>query len=490
MKYVIPAGFILVFIGGIGIGMYAVPAGLKQLNVLIEKIQNGSKSEGGHSHEEAETNTEHPDEKAHVDIAESVIKSMGIRIKPVSVKPYVVEHEVPAMVTELPGLSDLYISTKIEGVVSEIFVVPGQAIKQGDKLFEIELTGDALASAQSSLLDALLQLEIIDDEIKRLKPLVAEGGIASKNLLKLEYDKKRMIAQKKTKTQELLVRGLTEKQIKEIITQKQLIKKLTIYVPENILSGLPTSESSKSEATANVSPLSLEELHVAPGSLIKIGDRLCDLAYHSHLWIEGYAYEKDLQVIRNLMKTETALSIELGPDDNPYFLKSKIIHLDNHVDAKSNAYRFYTVVQNKKLGETQDTYKRKFFTWQYKPGQRGHIHFPVRTIENEIPLPAEAVITEGLESFVFIRSAVAHQDHGAEDPAHDNEEHEDHAHEHFLEFQPIPVKVIHKDRRSVVVSSEGELKPEMVIAYSHAFLLHQQMMNASGGGGHHHHHDH
>ena len=100
---------------------------------------------------------------------------------------------------------------------------------------------------------------------------------------------------------------------------------------------------------------------------------------------------------------------------------------------------------------------------------------------------------EGANAFVFVphEHDDEHEDgehYGQHAGAEDNEDHEDHK-EVFLELEPLSVAVVHRDRRTVVVASGGDLQPGDTIAMNAAYQLHLAVQAAAdGGGGHHHHH--
>ena len=76
--------------------------------------------------------------------------------------------------------------------------------------------------------------------------------------------------------------------------------------------------------------------------------------------------------------------------------------------------------------------------------------------------------------------------------ANDSREHsDDHEHDIFLELEPVPVRLLHRDDKTVVIADDGQLHDDERIALNSAYKLYLAMkMQAGGGGGHHHHHDH
>ena len=105
--------------------------------------------------------------------------------------------------------------------------------------------------------------------------------------------------------------------------------------------------------------------------------------------------------------------------------------------------------------DQQSSDGRRFIEWRFKPGQRLELHAPVERWENQLVLPAEAIVEEGAERFVYRR-------HGAA-------------------FERVPVHVEYNDGRAAVVGQVCELSPGDVVAGKGAFQMHLQMKNADGG---------
>ncbi len=399
---------------------------------------------------------------------------------------------VPGIIRERPAVSNLQASSKMAGIVRKVFVDVGQSVREGDKLVELELTGDDLAESQSTLLDSYNQLEIVRSEIARIEPVAASGGVARKNLLEKQYEEKRLAALFQAKRQELLAKGLTEAQLNEIVRGGQLVRMITISVP----SGIRPAVHSRSEQLGNAGELpavpqlqatrvgyqtddpwvySIETLGVNPGTMVQPGQPLCDLAYHETLLIEGQAYERDLGVITDGIRNRQTFTVEIGDDENPELITGlPILYVDNHVDPESQTVRFYIELDNTVSSEVQGKNGALFRSWKLRPDQRGHVRIPTQRWEEKIVLPAEAVAKDGLDYVCF-------QHLGEHDPIGEA------AHS---EFRKIAISVLYQDRRHVVAEPSGKLSPQKEIAMNNAFLLLLEANKSEGGGGHHHDHEH
>jgi len=457
---------------GYGLGLVSVPESLRAVLSSMVPPEVAAAGSGSHASDSSGTAAGGLGPLA---LSRAAQRSLGLKIGKVRMADYTTHWKVPATVQERPAVSNLHVTTRFEGVVSRVLAVPGQALREDQALFEIELTGDSLAAAQAALLDAVQQIAILDSEIKRLAPVARQGGIAAKNMKQLEYERRRLEAQRETKHQELSIRGLKPDQVRQIETDRKLVTTATVSLPRGFteVSRLPLENNVKSRP-ADEWGYTLEQLHVTPGSMVKPGESLCDIAFHTDLYVVGHAFEGDVEKIRKLMSEKVKVRVELGDDDDPIRLNPQpIIHLDNHVDPKTQTFRFYVPLRNEKSEDVTGPGGRKFRSWKYRPGQRGHIDIPSETFRGNFVVPSAAVVDQAGESLVFcVRSGTN---------TGDASDHDD--------FEPVVVRLVHRDRRNAVVSSKGALRPGDRIALNNAYQL-LLAVRSAGGAPHAHSHPH
>ena len=410
------------------------------------------------------------------DMSHAARDTLGLEVAEAEVKPFTEVVRLPAFVREIPGRSDLVASARSHGIIKRMLARQGQAIRAGDPIAELELTGDELAQTQAALLDAVQQLSIVQKEIKRLSGAVGRGGVAETKLLTTQYEQQRLNARIVTKREELGVFGLTPEQVAMIEQQQQLIRSVTIHAP----SVDQESTAQLGEVLASPSDdrwvYSVEDVNVSVGQMVQAGEPIANLAYHATLWIEGQAFERDTEMVVDVVKRQKTLAAELGPDDEPLRLSNlPLEYVDNHLDPQSRSTRIYLSLPNEvSLETTHDA--RRYRVWKFKPNQRGHVLIPTRTWENEIPLPADAVVQDGPDHYVF-RYVATHAN--AENP-HD-------------EFAPVRVVVLHADQSHVVIAAESldaNTKIAMNQAYRLLLTMKDQQSKAAGGGHAHHGHEH
>src|SRR5262249_51527504 len=149
-------------------------------------------------------------------------------------------------------------------------------------LFDLRLTHEELVQAQSELLRTIESLDVVNQEVKRLES-VTSNAIAGKTLLERKYEQQKSEAVLRAQRQTLLLHGLSEKQVSDILETRTLLRDVQVQVPAD-----------HEQQTNDTAPVYLvQSLHVERGQHVKAGDRLLTLANHADLFIAGNAFEKD-----------------------------------------------------------------------------------------------------------------------------------------------------------------------------------------------------
>jgi multidrug efflux pump subunit AcrA (membrane-fusion protein) len=470
-------GLVMLSIGvGVAIGVVANPKGL--IHLLPAAMGNTSAAPRTDEAKDA-----HGGGK-HIELTAQARHNLGLETGRAVLADYYHTLRVPGVIREKPGHSDHSVPTTVHGIIKKVHAVPGQTVKPGDPLFDLQLTGEALASAQAGLLDLLKQLDTIDEELERIR-LLADSGLAKKRKLELGYERKRLDGQRDVRAQELLVRGLLPAQVKEIIRDKKLIRQFTVFVPQEFADEQlsadtetpskrnPTAESPADALAQEEMQFTIETLDVFPGKAVRPGDSLCHLAYHAVLYIEGQAFENEIEAIGKLRQNGWTANLEFGTQGHESVTKgARILYLDNHVDPDSQTFSFYMRLDNEVLQETRGEQGELYRSWKYKPGQRVHIVIPVKKWERQMTLPLKAVVQEGPDAFIFRRIARMRTDDGKS----------------FVdEFEQVPVRILHQDTKVAVVASDGEVHPGDIVALNNAYQLQLTLTSSKGGGGHSHH---
>ena len=441
-----------------------------------------------HSGTEAESHAGHDHGSSAVKgivLSERARENLGLQTGPVELHDWWRTISIPAEVIEEPGHSEQGVSSTVQGIVLKIHAFPGQTVRAGDPLVDIQPTGELLATAESSLLKTLQEIELVRSQIERMTPTVESGATPPIRKIEKEYELKRLESQQLVQHQELLVRGLTPVQINEIIETKTLIRRMTIRTPAGVLPGDEgnpglkqisddaTADTSTDEHSAAPSTLpgnhehgsvySIEVLNAHLGKLVQPGDELCRLARHSHLLIAGRAFERESHLVARALEHHwTVKAVFETGDDTPVIRdEMSILYSDNVIDTNSSTLRFYIPLTNEVLRDSRGANGLTYRAWRFKPGQKVRLMMPVSQATQRIVLPAEAVVKEGGDAYAFRANGKL--------------------------LERVAVRVESLDSHDAVLANDGTLVPGDVVARNRAYQLNLALKKAQGsdsGGGH------
>ncbi len=397
--------------------------------------------------------------------------NIGLKIGSVKLSPFERTATIPGIIVERPGRSTVEITAPLTGVVTRIYSNQGEAVTPGQLLFDVRMTHEELIATQSEFLKTAEELDVIRREMTRLEKVSAEGALPAKTLLERKYEFEKHQASLRAQRQALILHGLSDEQIDAILKTRELLKNLTVVVPPPDkpvpkTTARPTNkppEKTASLATeATTSPTEtvyqIQQVKVEQGQHVTAGDRLCVLADHANLYIEGKAFEQDMPEISQAIQSGALLKgrLEGQGAKTPGVSGLKIVYLSSQVDQESRAFSFFVSLPNELLRDGRDAEGHRYIDWRYKPGQRMQIRVPVETWTDRIVLPVDALAQDGVETYVF-------------QPNGNN-------------FERRPVHVEYRDDSFVVIANDGSIFPDDFVALSGAQQLQLQLKNLAGGG--------
>ncbi len=342
-------------------------------------------------HDQAHKTYDHKhDEASAIKLSKQAKGNIGLNLAKVELRSFERTTTVPGIVVERPGWSVMEVTAPMTGVVTRIHTIQGEAVEPGQPLFEVRLTHEDLLQVQTEFLRTIEELDVIGREIARLEKVSAEGVIPGKTLLERKYEQQKQEAASRAQRQALLLHGLSQEQVDKIVASRTLLQSLTIRAPLQEAAGTPQKH-----------PLQVQQLKVAQGKHVTAGDTLCTLADHGELYIEGQAFEQEMQTINRASRAGCNLSAALGSKstaDEEIVQGLCILYLDDKVDRESRAFHFYVILPNRLVRENKTPEGRRFVTWQFRPGQTTQIRIPVEQWKDRIVLPVESVAQDGAEA--------------------------------------------------------------------------------------------
>jgi membrane fusion protein, heavy metal efflux system len=362
---------------------------------------------------------------------------------------------MPGMVVERPGRTQLNVAASLGGVITRVYVIPGEAVAPRTPLFDIRLTHEELVSAQGEYLKTLEELDVVNHEIARLEA-IAEGLVPGHRVRDERYRRRQLEANLRAQRQALLLHGLSEADADNIVQTRVLLQSLTIQAPQH-----------EDDAACEGDHLfHVQSLAVQRGQQVDAGAPLCVLADHCELYLEGTAFEQDAARIRTVAERQLPIAahqrLEGGGQEAVEGLK--LLYIADQIEPESRALHFYVTLPNSIVLDRMEG-GRRFQQWKYKPGQRLELQVPVESWEERIVAPAESVITEGAEAYVYVEAAPGH-------------------------FHRTPVHLEHRDQQSAVIAPDSAVKVGDTIAGRGAFQIHLALRNRTGGSADAHGHSH
>lgn len=442
-------------------------AGQKSKSSLDEHDDSGHEhgaeehSHEGHSHGHDEANS--------LELSAQAKGNIGLTsefVQPIALQTFRRSITVPAIITERPGRTLVEVSTPMAGVVTHVHAVQGEAVAAGTLLFQIRITAEALVSTQTDLLKTVGDIEVEDREIARLTKVTEGGAIPQKVLLERQYAKDKLESLLGAQKEALRLLGLSEHQIEDISVDKKLLRELQIVAPspddhsheEMKLSNDLVHPADFQQSSPGATPLILQTVNVHKGQTVAAGETLAVVADYSELYIEGQAFEQDLNSLNHAAQqgwTVTAV-FDGGGNEVQTVSNLELVYSANAIRPDSRTLPFFVRLPNEIVKTSKAPDGQSFVEWKHRLGQRLQLLVPVEEWTDQIVLPVDAVAREGADFFVFQQNG----DH----------------------FDRVPVKVNYRDAREVVVANDGSIFPGDVIALRGAHQMQMALKNKSGGG--------
>jgi multidrug efflux pump subunit AcrA (membrane-fusion protein) len=359
----------------------------------------------GHDHDD------HKHDSPVLELGSQARESLGLRIAPLERTDYARTLRVPGQVVAIPGVTEIDVTAKASGEVIKIFALQGQVVKPGEPLFELRLTHEDAITSQTELLDALAKLEVVSAEIKRLEKLerTSPGIVEGTRLVKQQYERGHLRHTIASRRQMLVLLGLPTDEVDAFIDRHRkqhhdmsdendahaddppLLERLTIFAPQR-----STSDSEQGF------PFVVEHMHTRTGQHVELSTALCRLGDYRELHIEATAFEQDLGIIRRATAGNWPVTARIELRDAEALSEEQlpILYIAPAVDVASRSARFYVALKNEFRAAGREG-ARPFADWKYRPGQRIEVRVPVEQFRQELVVPADAIVREGLDHYLF-----------------------------------------------------------------------------------------
>jgi cobalt-zinc-cadmium efflux system membrane fusion protein len=436
----------------------------------------------GHDHGPAEDN--------RLELSAQAMANLGLTdefLSPLELQTFRRTISVPGIVVERPGRTRVKISTPMSALVTHVHAIEGEAVKPGTLLFQLRITAEELVSTQTELLKTLGELDVEAREIRRLTEAAAAGSLSQKTLLERQYAKEKLEVVLNVEKEALRLHGLSERQISSIVNDRRLLRDLQIVVPEpdsheddelhlsptevplpdaigHADAELPSTSHPHSDETPVVgtragprTPLMLKTVLVHKGETVLEGSTLAELVDYTELYIEGRAFEQDADLLS--LSAERGWKIDAvfdGSGDRERRVRDlELVYSANEIDAEARSLSFFVRLPNEVARESPSPNGHRYLEWTYRPGQRVQLQVAVEEWADQIVVPADAVVQDGPEFYVFRKFANY--------------------------FDRVAVHVRYRDSRHAVIAPGRVITAGKVIALKGAHQMQMALKNKSGG---------
>lgn len=376
-----------------------------------------------------DTNT--PSDK--IIVGDQAQKNLGLTAKPLQAGIFWKTITIQGMVVDRPGFSDREVVAPAVGTVSQLFHVPGDMVRPGDKLFTLKLASESLQQTQSELFKTSKNIMLAEARRERL---IAGGqAIAQARVIEVESEISRLEVAAQAYRQELFNRGFSLADVNGV-ADGRLLSEITLVVPPRASAqALDGASLVSASAPTDEQPLAYEvqELKVGLGEQVQAGQTLCRLSSHQTLAVEGRAFRDETSLLERSVQEEWPVDVDFQEDaaaDWPAIKQWFHIHyIANTIDPVTRTFAFLLPLENQY--KTVDHGDRTQLLWRFRPGQKVLLRVRVEKLDDVFVLPADAVVLEGAEAFVFTQNVNT--------------------------FERKSVHVLFRDRDRVVLANDGSL---------------------------------
>lgn len=412
-----------------------------------------------HDHDHEHDHEHDEDQGQSIILTDQAIINLGVKTTPVTVGTYWRTITIPGQIVERPGHSDHRVTSPVEGVVSRIFVHPGDTVRPGDALFHIRLTSESVHQTQTEYYLKTQEQNLLEQQRQRLR--AAGDAIPKERLIEIENQMARLEAGIAALRRDLVWRGLTDEQIVEV-AKGRFVSEIVIQSPQSWTHPHPPSNDAPvkplAHQTESGDPIGeVQELTVELGERVQAGQSLCLLAHHHALAIEGRAFPDEAPLLQRAVQMGWPITVDfLEPETTGWSRKpesSRIRHIGNTVDPIHRTISFWVPLENE--SQRVDVNGRSLILWRFRPGQRVRIRVPIERLDSVHILPMSALVRDGVESYVFVQNT--------------------------NRFLRLPVRVVTQDRENVVLANDGTLLPGMYVVQTGAARINRAIKSASSG---------
>jgi len=370
-----------------------------------------------------------PEIDVRIIVGEQAQANLALTAKQLKAESFWKTITIQGMVVDRPGVSEQQVVAPTTGIVTQILHVPGETVQPGELLFKLKLSSEVLHETQTDLFKASQEIQLAKARLDRL--VSAGEGVPQVRVIEVESEIARLETAVKAARHELMIWGFSAADV-DGVAQGKLVSEIPLAVPGALSSSgdtLPTTQA----AIVPKHGYEVQQLSVAAGQQVQSGEVLCVLANHESMAIESRAFRDETALVEKSIEGSWPVEVDFQEADVGDWPSSggpfTISHLVNTVDPVTRTFAFFVPLENQsKLVERDGSDQ---LLWRFRPGQKVRLYVRVQELHNVFVLPADAVVREGGEAYVFTQNANT--------------------------FERKPVHVVFHDRDQMVLANDGSL---------------------------------
>jgi multidrug efflux pump subunit AcrA (membrane-fusion protein) len=386
-----------------------------------------------------------------VKLSDEAARGLDLRAEEVKLEDYPKVIEVPGVLTDAPGRARA-VTTPVAGAVARVHVVPGAAVRPGTPLFTVQLASEFVQTTQTELARTAKDLVVAVAKRDQTKKLVEAGTKPGIELTEDENLVRRLTAQVEGHRRQLRLFGLSAEQVRTAEAGGAVTEIVIVVPPAN-----PPPAGAPPEPPF---AFEVEAVAVAPGQGVAAGQHLARLADYRELFVEGQAFESEAGLVADATSVGRPVGVDFldpPPKGRPAAETKLVIRSVGRTDPATRTFPFYAALANEAT-----PYEREgttYLSWRYRPGRQVRLRIPTGTVPKVIVLPAEAVVREGADAFVFRQNGDV--------------------------YDRKPVVIVAEDRLTVAVAPGKGIEPGVSVLRNNAAAVNRALkaLQARGFGG-------
>ena len=299
--------------------------------------------------------------KGVLKVSSESARDIGLRTAPVSTESIRETITIDGVV-DVPPTNRSIASAQLGGAIYRILVDRGQMVDRG--LVLAEITSQAFQNLQLELLQISLNLSMKQTMVENLRS--AREAIAPRQLWENESQLNQFSSRRDIVIQQLKTAGINDQQIAELLNSKRLMVTLPVLAPiDGVIMGFDKFL----------------------GHVVRPDEPLFEIHDVSHAWVQGFISQRDFPRVR--IGQQVRMRFVASPDE---VVVGTITRSGQSISVGDQTLTVWMELQGKP-------------SFPLQHNMLARIHIETGKVEYSLAVPLEAIVHEGMQSYVFVEGA-------------------------------------------------------------------------------------